>query len=99
MYSMFMLPRLREGRPEPAPGLKDLLSVGRRGDGELVTVLGHRPAGDLDALAVQDPHELAVRQRALGVFGLDHLLDLPLHRQGRDVVAVLAVDAAVEEEL
>src|SRR5262245_63583106 len=43
----------------------------------------------------QDPHQLAVRERTLGILGLDELLDLPLDGQRGDVVAILPVDAAV----
>src|SRR3978361_2059777 len=92
----------RASDPRRIPALtpsENLLAVCGRRDAQLIAVLRHRPAGDLNPLAVQDPHQLAVGQRALGILGLDELLDLALDGQRRDVVAVLPVDAAVEEEL
>src|SRR4051794_35747198 len=95
MISVFIVVLLSS----PQVPLEDLLPVGRRGDAQLVPVLGHGAAGDLDPLAVQDPHQLAVRQGPLGVLRLDELLDLAFDGQRRDVIAVLPVDATVEEEL
>src|SRR6185436_19877320 len=78
---------------------EDLPAVRRRGDAQLVAVLGNRPAGDLDPLLVQQAGQSAVGQRPFGVLGLDQLLDLALDGERRDVFPVVAVDAAVEEEL
>src|SRR5688500_15142789 len=75
---------------------ENLPAVGRRGDAQLVAVLRHRPASDLDALLVEQAGQGAVGQRPFRVFGLDELLDLALHRQRRDVFPVVAVDTAVE---
>src|SRR5262245_56220557 len=105
-YSIFMFAgppspaRRRRQRFAPPATLskesEDLPAVRRRGDGQLVAVLGHRPAGDLDPFLVQQAGQGAVGQRTFRVFGLDELLDLAFHRQRRDVFPVVAVDAAVE---
>src|SRR5688500_15401580 len=79
--------------------LKDLLALRRRQDAHLLAVLGHGAAGDVDAALLEQLDDLLVGVRPLGVLGVDQLLDLRLDRLRRQVLAVGARDARVEEEL
>src|SRR6476620_186234 len=66
----------------PGTRSEDLLAIGRRRDVELVAVLRDGAAGDVDALVVQDLHDLRIRQRLPRILRLDEALDLLLHREG-----------------
>src|SRR5687767_10722819 len=77
--------------------LEDLFTIRRRRNVELVAIFRHRAAGDVDALVVEDLHDLRVRERLARIFALDEALDLLLHGQAGDVLARIGVDAAVEE--
>src|SRR5574338_1116133 len=81
------------------PELEDLLALAARQDAELLAVLGDGAARDVDAALLEQLDDLLVRVRALGVLARDQLLDLRLHRLRREVLAVRARDARVEEEL
>jgi hypothetical protein len=66
---------------------------------ELVPVLGHGAAGDLDSVRLEQLHDLLVGERLLGVLLLHQRPDLVLHAPGRDVLAGNGGEPAREEEL
>src|SRR5690606_33147695 len=72
------------------------LPVARRRDVQGFAVLRDGAARDLDALIRQNPGDLVVAQRLLGIFGRDELADLRAHG-GRGLLAVLAREVAREE--
>src|SRR6185503_9384909 len=79
--------------------LEDLLALAARQDAELLAVLRDGAARDIDAALLEQLDDLLVRVRTLWIFARDQLLDLRLHRLRREVLAVRARDARVEEEL
>src|SRR5207248_2036027 len=68
-------------------------------DAELFAVLRHGAAGDLEAALVEQLRDVLVRQRLLLVLFLDQGADDVLGGARRDVLAILGLEAAREEEL
>src|SRR5215470_6132175 len=81
------------------PSSEDLLSFRAAQDAQLLPVFGHGSPRDVDVLIAQELDDLLVRMWVLGILRSDDCLDLVLHGFGRDLVAVHARDAGVEEEL
>src|SRR5690606_5296907 len=81
------------------PAALDPLPHPRREDSELVPVLGHGAAGDLDALLLEDVHDRLVRERALRILLRNQLLDLRLDPPRADILARRGGQPAREEEL
>src|SRR5688572_25517089 len=73
-----------------------LFALARRQDAQLLAVLGHGAAGDIDAGLLQQLHDLLIAVGPLDVLAVDQLLDLRLHGLRGEVVAVGSRDAAVE---
>src|SRR5262245_9862112 len=71
----------------------------RREDGQRLAVLGHGATRDAQTLLVQQVREALVGQWLLLVFLLDQGLDDVLGGPGRNVLAVLGLEAGREEEL
>src|SRR5450432_3632715 len=90
-----LLVRALRGRVwEPSQGsqfndpLKRFAALGARQDAELLAVLGHRPAGDLDVLVLEQLDDALIRMRALRALGADDLLDLELDGLRCQIVAI-----------
>lgn len=67
--------------------LKKLFSATRRRDVEDISVLCDGTTGDLDAFTFEQFDDLLIGEWIAWVFVGDHLLDLFLYRQARDVVS------------
>src|ERR1051325_4104296 len=75
----------------------DGAAFARARDAHLVAILGNRSATHLDALFRQPLGDLIIGNRVVGIFGLDHLLDLELEHTRRHIFARIALHAFGEE--
>ncbi len=82
-----------------APPVSDALPHARGQDSELVPVLGHGAAGDLDPVGLEEVHDRLIGEGPPFVFLFHELLDLGLNPPGADVLAAGRGQSAGEEEL
>src|SRR4051794_29694282 len=78
---------------------ENLLPVRGGRNVQFVSIFRHGPARNVNPLVIQNLHDLGVGKRLARILGFDVALDLFLHRERRDVLARIGVDAAVEEVL
>src|SRR5262249_37485750 len=78
---------------------EDLAAFAARQDPKLLAILRNGSTRDFDVLISQELDDALVGVRMLGVLLRDDLANLQLHRLRREIVAVGARDARVEEVL
>src|SRR5436305_15082034 len=78
---------------------KYLLAIRGRWDVQLVAILGHGTAGDVDSLVIEDLHDLRIRQGLSRILSPNKALDSLFYPKRRNVFTGLGVHPAVERVL
>src|SRR6266567_9222128 len=78
---------------------ENLLAIRGGRDVQLIAILGHGPASNINSLIVQNLHDFGIGERLSWIFPFDVTLNFLFDGEAGDVLAGVGVDAAVEEIL
>ena len=86
-------------RSLPTAPNSDRLAVARRIEFELISILGHRTPGNIDAFFLDKIGDALVAQWFAGIFFCNHFGDLLFDTPGRNIIAAIVSTQAVVEEI